>query len=118
MDIYWVESEMVATAKWVQQNLPSDAVLAVHDIGAMGYYTSNPIIDMAGLINPDVVPFIRDEVHLREYLTAQSADYLIVLPGFYSQLTSGLQSVFSAATDQTILQVDDNMQVYPWAVKP
>ena len=114
MDVYWVESEMVATAKWVQHNLPSDAVLAVHDIGALGYFVPNPLIDMAGLINPDVVPFIRDEDRLRGYLTAQSADYLIVLPGFYPQLTSSLQPVFIAATDPNILQVDDDMQVYPW----
>lgn len=114
-DVYWVESEMVATASWVQQNLPSDALLAVHDIGALGYYVSNPLIDMAGLVNPEVVPFIRDEDRLAEYLTSRSADYLIVLPGFYPRLTSGLQSVFTAGTDPSILQVEDNMQVYPWS---
>ena len=112
MDVYWVESEMVATANWVQQNLPPDALLAVHDIGALGYYVSNPLIDMAGLINPEVVSFIRDERRLAEYLTASSADYLIVLPGFYPQLTSGLQPVYSADTDPAILQVDENMQVF------
>ena len=111
-DVYWVESEMVATANWVQQNLPPDALLAVHDIGALGYYVSNPLIDMAGLINPEVVSFIRDERRLAEYLTASSADYLIVLPGFYPQLTSGLQPVYSADTDPAILQVDENMQVF------
>jgi hypothetical protein len=114
MDVYWVENEMVATANWVGQNLPPDAVLAVHDIGALGYYVSNPLIDMAGLINPEVVSFIRDENQLASYLTRSSADYLIVLPGFYPQLTSGLQPVFSARTDPAILRVDDNMQVYPW----
>ena len=112
MDVYWVESEMVATANWVQQNLPPDALLAVHDIGALGYYVSNPLIDMAGLINPEVVSFIRDERRLAEYLTASSADYLIVLPGFYPQLTSGLQPVYSAGTDPAILLVDENMQVF------
>jgi len=115
MDVYWVESEMVATANWVQQNLPSDALLAVHDIGALGYYVPNPLIDMAGLVNPEVVSFIRDEGRLAEYLTTSSADYLIVLPGFYPRLTSGLQPVFTAGTDPNILQVDDNMEVYPWS---
>jgi hypothetical protein len=69
---------------------------------------------MAGLINPEVVPFIREEDQLAKYLSASSADYLIVLPGFYPSLTSGLQPVFSAVTDPAILPVDDNMQVYPW----
>src|SRR5215213_4845408 len=51
-DVRWVESEMVAAAKWVDQNIPADARLAVHDIGALGYYVQNPIVDMAGLITP------------------------------------------------------------------
>lgn len=114
LDVYWVESEMVATANWVRQNVPPDAVLAVHDIGALGYYVPNPLIDMAGLVNPEVVSFIRDENQLANYLTARSANYLIVFPGFYPQLTSGMQPMFAAGTDPNILQVDDNMQVYPW----
>jgi len=114
-DVYWVEHEMVATAKWVRQNLPPNALLAVHDIGALGYFVTNPLIDMAGLVNPEVVSFIRDEEQLAEYLTANSADYLIVFPGFYPKLTSGLQSVFIAKTDPAVLQVDDQMQVYRWS---
>ncbi len=114
MDVYWVESEMVSTANWVRQNIPPDELLAVHDIGALGYFVPNPLIDMAGLINPEVVSFIRDEKRLAEYLSASSADYLIVLPGFYPQLTSDLQPVFTAGTDPGILLVDDNMRVYPW----
>jgi hypothetical protein len=72
---------------------------------------------MAGLIDPEVVPFIRDETRLAEYLTANTADYLIVLPGFYPRLTSGLQPVFTAGTDSNILFVEDNMQVYPWMTR-
>ncbi len=114
LDVYWVESEMVATAKWVQENLPPDALLAVHDIGALGYFVPNPLVDMAGLINPEVVSFIRDEGRLAEYLTTSSADYLIILPGFYSHLASGLQPIFTAETDPDILPVENSMQVYPW----
>ena len=117
MDVYWVENEMVAAANWVQHNLPPDALLAVHDIGALGYYVPNPLIDMAGLINPEVVSFIRDEERLAEYLDENSTDYLIVLPGFYPQLTSGLRPVFTIGTDPNILRVDDNMQVYPWSTE-
>ncbi|MFN8424637.1 MAG: hypothetical protein U0X87_00045 [Anaerolineales bacterium] len=60
-DVAWVETEMVETAKWVRQNLPPDSLLAVHDIGAIGYFTENPLLDLAGLVNPEVIPFIRDE---------------------------------------------------------
>jgi hypothetical protein len=113
-DVFWIESEMVTTAKWVQNNVPSDALLAVHDIGALGYFVQNPLIDMAGLITPDVVPFIRNEGKLAEYLDSNSADYLIAFPSLYPHLTTQKESLFEAGLEFQPLQFDDNMQVYRW----
>ena len=113
-DVYWIESEMVATAKWVQQNVPPNARLAVHDIGALGYYVENPLVDMAGLISPEVVPFIRDENRLAEYLNANSVDFLIAFPSLYPQLTSQRASLFEAGYKSGPVQFDENMQVYRW----
>ncbi|HKJ37402.1 MAG TPA: hypothetical protein VJ972_01385, partial [Anaerolineales bacterium] len=70
--------------------------LGVHDIGAIGYFTQNPIIDLAGLITPDVVPFIRDETRLSEYLDGQDAQYLVTFPSWYPQLTAGNSQIFDA----------------------
>jgi hypothetical protein len=113
-DVYLIESEMVMTAKWVEQNLPSDARLAVHDIGALGYYVENPLVDMAGLISPEVVRFIRDEERLAEYLDANSVDFLITFPSFYPKLTSQRESLFEAGLEFAPLQFDENMQVFRW----
>lgn len=113
-DVLWVESEMVATAQWVNQNLPPDARLAVHDIGALGYYVQNPIIDMAGLITPEVVPFIRDESRLAQYLDSNSVDYLITLPSFYPHLTSQRELVFEAGLEFQPGSLGDSMGVYRW----
>jgi hypothetical protein len=111
-DVFWIESEMGATARWVEQNIPSDARLAVHDIGALGFYVQNPVVDMAGLITPDVVPFIRDEPQLAAYLNSNSVDYLITFPSFYPQLTSERELVFKAGSEFSPL--GENMGVYRW----
>lgn len=113
-DIYWIESEMVTTAKWVNENVPPDALLAVHDIGALGYHVDNPLIDMAGLISPEVVPFIRDEDKLAAYLNASSVEYLISFPSLYPRLTAGREPLFEAGLDFAPLQFDENMQVFRW----
>src|SRR5215211_7632513 len=97
-DVRWVESEMVAVAKWVNQNIPSDARLAVHDVGALGFYAQNPVIDMAGLITPDLVEFIRDEARLAEYLDSKDVDYLITLPSFYPELTAQREVLFQGGS--------------------
>lgn len=113
-DVFWIESEMVTTARWVEQNIPSNARLAVHDIGALGYYVQNPLVDMAGLITPEVVPFIRDETRLAEYLDASSVDYLIAFPSLYPRLTAQRQSLFEAGLKFEALHFDENMHVYRW----
>jgi hypothetical protein len=113
-DIFWIESEMVTTAKWIQQNVSPEARLAVHDIGALGFYVPNPLVDMAGLITPDVVPFIRNETRLAEYLDAKSVDYLVSFPSLYPQLTARRESLFEAGLEFDALHFDENMHVYRW----
>jgi hypothetical protein len=112
LDVYWIESEMVETAKWVQANVPPDAVLAVHDIGALGYYVSNPIVDLAGLITPEVVPFIRDEVRLAGYLVDTSSDYLIVFRNDYPNLTESLPPVYVAGRESGPVSFENDMHVF------
>lgn len=111
-DVYWIESEMVATAKWVQQNIQPTALLAVHDIGALGYYVPNPIIDLAGLITPDVVPFIRDEKRLAQYLDETSSDYLIVFRSDYPNLTAQRTPIFVSGQEPGPVEFDNDMYVY------
>ena len=113
-DVYWIESQMVETAKWVQQNVPPNALLAIHDIGALGYYLPNPIIDMAGLITPEVVPFIRDEEKLAQYLDSTSVDYLIVFRNAYPNLPSQRAPVFVAGLEPGPVDTENNMYVYRW----
>jgi hypothetical protein len=96
-DVTWIESEMVQTARWTRQNLPSQARVAVHDIGALGYFASQyQIIDLAGLVSPEVVPFIRDEDQLARYLDEQGATHLIIFPDWYPVLASKCQPIYEA----------------------
>jgi len=87
-DVALIESEMVASAKWVAENLPQDEIIAAHDIGALGYFDDHELIDLAGLISPEVIPFIRNEERLAEFLDTSEAAYLITFPGFYPLLSN------------------------------
>jgi hypothetical protein len=111
-DVIWIEGQMVQTAKWVNENLTPETVLAVHDIGAIGYFAQNPLIDLAGLITPEVVPFIRDQPRLAEYIDSTSAEYLIAFPSLYPELTAQRSSVFVGGIDE--FPFDENMHVYQW----
>jgi hypothetical protein len=113
-DVAVIESEMVVTAKWVAANLPPDALIAAHDIGALGYFDDHELIDLAGLVSPDVIPFIRDEPQLANYLNQRGADYLISFPEFYPLLTENVETVFVTNSAITRTFDQENMAVYLW----
>jgi hypothetical protein len=113
-DVGLIESEMVVTAQWVHANLPPQAVIAAHDIGALGYYDDHPLIDLAGLVSPEVIPFIRDEPRLAAFLDAHRANYLIAFPAFYPLLTRSSEPVFTTGGKFAPAIGEKNMTVYQW----
>jgi hypothetical protein len=113
-DVAIIESEMVATAQWINRNTPATSVIAAHDIGALGYFTQRQILDMAGLISPQVIPFIRDEARLASFLDEHGADYLMTFPGWYPELVQRGSQVFSTQAPFSPLVDGENMAVYLW----
>lgn len=94
-DVAFIENIMVATARWVAENIPPDARIAAHDIGALGYFAPHPILDLAGLVSPDAIPFIRDEVRLATWLDEQGVSYLVIQPAtWYDTLPKGRERVY------------------------
>ncbi|MHC1741084.1 MAG: hypothetical protein AB9897_08255 [Anaerolineaceae bacterium] len=82
-DLVIIDQLMVQPAKWVDENLNKEDIIAVHDIGAMGYFTKNQLLDLAGLINPQVIPFMNDERQLQEYIKGSNAIYFIGFSNWY-----------------------------------
>ncbi len=113
-DVAVIESEMVTVAGWVSGNVPPGALVAAHDIGALGYFGGHDLVDLAGLISPDVIPFIRDEARLSEYLNERGVEYLVTFPDWYPALTSGLMPVFSTGAPYAPAFGETNMAVYRW----
>ncbi|MFH1523542.1 MAG: hypothetical protein ABIF04_01130, partial [Chloroflexota bacterium] len=106
--------EMVVTAKWVAVNVPSDSLVAAHDIGALGYFGEHDLVDLAGLVSPDVIPFIRDEQKIASYLDEQKVDYLVTFPDWYPSLTPDLQPVFTTGALFAPALGEENITVYRW----
>ena len=94
-DVAIINGEMVAVAQWLDRHTPPDAIIAAHDIGAIGYFARRPILDLAGLISPEVIPFIRDETQLGAWMRAAGADYFVTFPGWYPQLATHWPPVFA-----------------------
>lgn len=113
-DVAIIQTEMVATAEWIADHTDRDDLIAAHDIGAVGYFSDRRLIDLAGLISPEVIPFLRDETRLAEYLDARQADFLVTFPGWYPELVEGRTPVFQSDAPFSPAAGGENMAVYPW----
>jgi len=79
-DVAIINEEMVDMAKWVAENLPPDELFATHDIGALGYFATRPLLDTAGLITPEIIPYITADEPLWEFMRQRGAVYFMAFP--------------------------------------
>jgi hypothetical protein len=113
-DVAIIETEMVASARWLASNTPTNAIIAAHDIGALGYFGQRRLLDLAGLVSPEVIPFIDDEARMRAWLSEQEVDYLVVFEDWYLLLPEGKQVVYQTNGIFSPQSGGSNMLVYRW----
>jgi hypothetical protein len=113
-DVCMINGEMVNVALWLDAHTAPDALIAAHDIGAIGYFGRRPLLDLAGLVTPEVVPFIRDEDSLLEFVVSEGADYVVTFPSWYPQMVADdrLSLVYQTRCQITRQRGEDNMAVY------
>jgi hypothetical protein len=117
-DVAVINSEMVDTAQWIASNTPPGSLIAAHDIGALGYFSDRQLLDLAGLVSPEVIPFIRDEHRLAAYLDQQGADYFVTFPGWYPYLVTRARLIRTSQGTVSTRIGGENMNVYRWNTSP
>ncbi|MEO8397468.1 MAG: hypothetical protein ABI700_31010, partial [Chloroflexota bacterium] len=115
LDVAIINQEMVASALWLKDNLKPEDLLVVHDIGAVGYFAPRPVLDIGGLINPEVVPLIHNPDAIWNLIHERGGKYLMV---FDLQIPSGdvhdphLCPVFTTHGKAAIRAGGSNMTIY------
>jgi hypothetical protein len=110
-----IQCEMVAVANWTAANLPNGQVVAAHDIGAQGFFDpQHPLLDMAGLVSPEVIPFMRDEEKLITWMRARGAKYAVIFPTWYPKISpdARLHEIYSTNCPTTRAMGQENLRVY------
>jgi hypothetical protein len=94
------ESHLQA-ARWVDANTPKEAIIAAHDIGIIGYIAQRQIVDLAGLVTPEVIAIMNDQSQMTNFVRERQVTYVIVFSGYYREMLARLdaQLVFSPNMD-------------------
>jgi hypothetical protein len=114
-----IEEMQVALGKWIDREVPGDAVLAVNDVGAIAYFSGRRVLDTVGLISPEVLAYIesrpsRDSAVL-EFLKDERPDYAVLFPDWYPQMVSDdrlFEPIHHVVLTDNVIAGGDEMVVY------
>jgi arabinofuranosyltransferase len=82
-----INAMQVHLGRWVHERLPANARLAVNDIGAIAYFSRRTVVDLSGLVTPDIIPYRRQgQEAIVRYVAEQCPDYVIIFPTWFPVL--------------------------------
>jgi hypothetical protein len=53
-----LEGSLVAWGRWLHDHTPGETLVATPDIGAIGFFSQRPVLDLAGLVTPAMIPVL------------------------------------------------------------
>ncbi|MBX3083979.1 MAG: hypothetical protein KF716_20250 [Anaerolineae bacterium] len=80
VDVWRIETDNVVAADWVKAHIPPDQLLAVHDIGAVGYFAPRDLLDIAGLISPETIVYYHDATGMLKLMQDRGVQWVMGLP--------------------------------------
>jgi len=103
---------------WLREHTRPDSVVALSAIGGIAWISERRVLDLEGLVTPEVVPYKHPGQRL-VFLEKTEPDYLAIFPQWYPDLaarTDLFQEVYRV-TIRRVTAGPDTMVVYrtPWA---
>jgi hypothetical protein len=108
----------VALGRWVAEHTPPDAVLALNDIGAITYVSERPVVDLAGLVTPEVVPLLHApdrDARLADLMAERGVQYVVIFPNWFPGLAARsdvLEPVYQVTLERNTIAGGETMVVY------
>ena len=84
-----INAMQVHLGHWVDEHLPRTATLAVNDIGAIAFFSRRPVIDLMGLVTPEIRPYRREgEMGVLRFITERCPDAVIIFPTWFPRIAA------------------------------
>lgn len=110
-----INDMQVNTAHWIRENSTEADLIAVNDIGAIGFLSGRRVLDTVGLVEPAITEHYLNGGKLSTYLAEQRPRYVVVFPTWYPEFASidrGLQRRTAFTTTPNVVCGGDELVVY------
>jgi arabinofuranosyltransferase len=114
-----IEELQVTAGRWLGSHVPPESVVATNDVGAIAYFSKRRILDLEGLVSPDVLPYrSRPDRGMRVAVDMRPA-YLAIFPGWYPELSRSpmFTEIHRVHISDNYISAGDTLIIYetPWA---
>lgn len=111
-----INAMQVHLGRWVDRHLPARARLAVNDVGAIAYVSRREVIDLMGLVTPEIIPYRRrGELGVIDFLRQRCPDYVIIFPAWFPTLAARhdlLEPLYRVRLERNLVAGAPEMVVY------
>lgn len=84
-----INAMQVHLGRWLDAYAPPGATLAVNDVGAIAFFSRRPVLDLMGLVTPEVLSYRRDgEPGVITYVAERCPDYVVIFPTWFPRLAA------------------------------
>jgi hypothetical protein len=92
-----INDQHVEASEWIEKIGKEGDVIAAQDVGAIGYFTKRNVIDLVGLVSPDMYRVQNDQKGVWKKARAQGANLFFIYtrlnPSFYEYAKDSLELV-------------------------
>jgi len=116
-----INSQHVKIGKWLRDTLPGEKAFGMNDIGAIAFVTKKYVVDMAGLVTPEVFRFQKMSYReganaLLRLLKDKGVNYIIIYPDWFEYIMenyiNSFTMVYSAKLEKNTICGEIEMFVY------
>lgn len=103
----YISDRHVSAAIWLRDNTQESDVIGTHDVGAIAFYTGRKIVDIAGLITPELITKISEDnyiSYITDYMKKSGVTYLALQKEWFRVVNQ--PPLFSKTTPSPVEKVD------------
>jgi arabinofuranosyltransferase len=127
----YIYDRQVTAALWIKNNTNENDVIATHDVGAIGYYSNRKMVDVAGLITPELISKLHDKnynVIMSDFMKKNNVSYLVFLQEWYrvvnqvplfstqDSLPQEVMEIYKYKPDTTVILTSESRSINMYAM--
>ena len=112
-----INDMQVEIGLWLNENTPTDTVFATHDAGALRYFSNRTMIDLAGLVSPDIIHGNMTDTEKIQYLHDKGCNYIVFFPELFTYYRgffpiNSIEIEYTVHLEENVICGRDSMSVY------